>query len=49
MLEELIVKQWSYVQIAGCQPTTPFQTRCARFRMLKNVKNEFKSLNVHEL
>ena len=41
--------QWNYVQIAGNQPTRLFQTRYARFRMLKNVKNEFKILNVYKL
>ena len=40
---------WSFVQIAGCQPTMLVQSRYARFWMLKNVKNEFKILNVYKL
>ena len=41
---------WSYFQIAGCQPTRLFQTRYARFLMLKNVKkNQFKILNAYKL
>ena len=40
------VGHWSYFQIAGCQPARMFQTRYARFQMLKNVTNQFKILNV---
>ena len=36
---------WSYFQITGCQPARLFQTRYARFWMLKNVNNQFKILN----
>ena len=35
--------------ISKQQPTRLFQTRYARFWMLKNVKNEFKILNVYKL
>ena len=35
--------------ISKQQPTRLFQTRYARFWILKNVKNEFKILNVYKL
>ena len=37
-------QHWSYFQIAGYQPTRLFQTRYARFQMLKSIKNQFKIL-----
>ena len=43
-----VLRPWSYFQIAGNQPTRLFQTRFARFQMLKNVKNQFKILNVYK-
>ena len=33
--------------MAGRQPARLFQTEYARFCMLKNVKNQFKILNVY--
>ena len=43
-----IQRYLSYFQIAGNQPTRLFQTKYARFWMLKNVKNQFKILNVYK-
>ena len=42
------LEYWSYFQIPGNQPAMLVQTRYARFRMLKNVENQFKILNVYK-